>query len=192
MSELELSEKITHSIGVKIATLIDETKMNEKIADVTVNIGICISAFALFASVVGVTNIALHYSNINSNNKNNKLLNESISRLSENIEINHFIYDKRVSELEEKFNKLLEFQQESQQNCLNEIKKIQSEKKITISKSTSISDLSFISDEEKKVKDEEKQEEDDELINECYDSLPLNNLKKTYNIKLAILNKYIL
>jgi hypothetical protein len=163
MSELELSEKI--------ATLIDETKMFEKIADVTVNIGICISAFGLFASFVGFTNIALHYSNINSNNKNNKFLSERITSISKNIEINRIIYDNKIIELEYKLI-------ESQQNCLNEIKKLKSEKKITISKSTSISDLAFISDEEKKVNDEENQEEDDELINECYDSLPLNNFKK--------------
>jgi hypothetical protein len=71
MSESNLAEKITDTIGVKIANLIDETKIFEKIAIVTNNIGVYIGAFTLFTSIIGITNIALHYSNIKSNNENN-------------------------------------------------------------------------------------------------------------------------
>ena len=62
MSESNLAEKITDTIGVKIANLIDETKIFEKIADIGTSIGIYIVALTLFPSIIGITNIAIHYS----------------------------------------------------------------------------------------------------------------------------------
>jgi hypothetical protein len=183
MSESNLAEKITDTIGVRIANLIDEIKMFEKIAIVTTNIGVYVGAFALFTSVIGITNIALHYSNIKSNNKNNKLLNDKIPEI---IEINRSIcvrlIEMRLDELQNKLYIILE----NQKFCLNEIKKLQI-KNNSLSRSTSISGFPCILDNEFQklnyVLDEKECRGDDELLNECYDSLPLSNFKK--NTKLT-------
>lgn len=175
MSESNLAEKITDAIGVKIATVIDETKIFEKISEVGTCIGSYIVALALFPSIIGITNIAIYYSNINSNNKNNELLHE-------NIEINRSICVKliemRINKLENKLSIILE----NQQFCLNEIKKIQIKNNNSLSRSTSISGFPCILDNEYQklnyVLDEKESKVDEELLNECYDSLPLNNFKK--------------
>jgi hypothetical protein len=192
MTDKNLAEKITDTIAVKITSAINETKMFEKISDVTNYMGLYIGAFTLFTSVIGITNIAIHYSNINSSNENTKLLRENIFNISQGIEMNRYNFDNKINKLEIRFNKLLESKfntlLEIQKNCLNEINNLHIERKNYISKSTSISGITFISDKEdvnqEELLDEYKKinyvldEKDDELLNECYDSLPLNNFKK--------------
>jgi hypothetical protein len=164
-----------------------------KLSDLTnINIGLYIvGAFTLFTSVIGITNIAINYSNINSTNENTKLLRENILNISQSIEMKQYNFDKKIIHLESKFNKLLEIQQD----YFDEIIDLHIERKNYISKSTSISSLSDDIDKnllqtnehhikyEETTSDEENEEEcidkdDDELLNECYDSLPLHNFKK--------------
>ena len=182
MSESNLAEKITDTIGEKLASLIDKYEIFEKIGIVTASIGVYIGACTLFTSIIGITNIAIHYSNITSNNKNNKLLNEKISKIPESIEINRSIcvrlIEMRLNELQNKLYIILE----NQQFCLNEIKKLHIKNHNSLSRSTSISGFPFILDNECQkfnyVLDEKESKGDDEMLNECYDSLPLNNFKK--------------
>jgi hypothetical protein len=175
MSESDLAEKITDAIGVKMASVIYETKIFEKISEVETCIGGYIVALALFPSIIGITNIAIYYSNINSNNKNNELINRSI-------EINRSVCVKliemRINKLENRLSIILE----NQQFCLNEIKKLHIKNYNSLSRSTSISGFPVILDNEYQklnyVIDEKEINGDEEMINECYDSLPLNNFKK--------------
>jgi hypothetical protein len=175
MSESDLSEKITHAIGVKMASVIDETKIFEKISDVGTCIGSYIVALALFPSIIGITNIVIHYSN-------NKLLHENISEISRSIDINRSVcvrvIEMRISELENRLSFILE----NQQFCLNEIKKLHIKNYTSLSRSTSTSGFPFILDNEYQrlnyVLDEKESKIDEEMLNECYDSLPLNNFKK--------------
>jgi hypothetical protein len=179
MSESNLAEKITDAIGVKIASVIDETKIFEKIADIGTSIGIYIVALTLFPSIIGITNIAIHYS---SNNKNDKLLDDNIAEISRSIDINRAVcvrvIEMRISELENRLSFILE----NQQICLNEIKKIHIKNYNSLSRSTSISGMPFILDNEYQklnyVLDEKECKYDEEMLNECYDSMPLNNFKK--------------
>jgi hypothetical protein len=183
MSESNLAEKITDTIVVKIANLIDETKIFEKIADIGTSIGIYIVALTLFPSIIGITNIAIHYS---SNNKNNKLLHDNKAEISRSIDINRSIcvrlIEMRISELENRLSFILE----NQQICLNEIKKMHIKNHNSLSRSTSISGFPCILDNEYQklnyVLDEKESRGDDELLNECYDSLPLSNFKKNTSL----------
>jgi hypothetical protein len=129
MSERKIAEKITDAMSEKITNLINETKLFEKIADVTIFIGFYIGAFTLFTSVIGVTNIALNYSNINSNNKITDLLNKNSTKM---INIFQLVKDNsfKLEQLENKINLFLEFQKNN-----------------ALLKSTSISSLSEISEE---------------------------------------------
>lgn len=175
MSESNLAEKITDKIGVKIANLIDETKIFEKIADIGTSIGIYIVALTLFPSIIGITNIAIHYSN-------NKLLHDNKAEIERRIDINRSIcvrlIEMRISELENRLSFILE----NQQICLNEIKKMHIKNHNSLSRSTSISGFPCILDNEYQklnyVLDEKESRGDDELLHECYDSLPLSNFKK--------------
>lgn len=182
MSESNLAEKITDAIGVKIASVIDETKIFEKIADIGTSIGIYIVALTLFPSIIGITNIAIYYSSNNKNKNNHKLLDDNISEISRSIDINRAVcvrvIEMRISELENRLSFILE----NQQICLNEIKKMHIKNHNSLSRSTSISGLPFILDNEYQklnyVLDEKENKYDEEMLNECYDSLPLNNFKK--------------
>ncbi len=175
MSESDLAERITDAIGVKMATVIDETKIFEKLFDIGTSIGIYIVALTLFPSIIGITNIAIHYSN-------NKLLDENISEISRSIDINRAVcvrvIEMRINNLENTLSIILE----NQQFCLNEIKKMHIKNNNSLSRSTSISLFPCILDNEYQklnyVLDEKEINGDEEMINECYDSLPLNNFKK--------------
>ena len=84
----------------------------------------------------------------------------------------------KINKLENRLSIILE----NQQFCLNEIKKLYIKNYNTVSRSTSISEIPFIPENEYQklnyILDEKDTKGDEELLNECYDSLPLNNFKK--------------
>ena len=123
----------------------------------------------------------------------NYIKNSKIKMLYNNIIVLHH----KIDDLDIKFTKLLK----SQQYTLNEIL-LNIERKNVISKSTSISSLFLDSskntinnndlstlvaktekNEDEKNEDEKNEKDYYEILNECYDNIPLNNLKKTTGLK---------
>jgi hypothetical protein len=191
MTDSNLSDKITDSINI----FFKKPEVFQK----TEKIKFYIGTFFIFSSIIGITGILINYSNSNRINKINKNLSKIDSSIKDNVKINRSIcirtIENRISDFENKIFILLL----DQQKTLNKIEKLLTEiqtlsildihKKQTISVSTSTSSINMnlleqnVNTEKKEEEYEKKEEEyenneDDELMNECYDVIPLNNLKK--------------
>ena len=111
--------------------------------------------------------------------------NKNILKL--NIEINRkqngLYYNKLIKQLKNQ----TVYLNDTEQKILELTTLLQNSKKDVISESTSISDLHLFKSidsidgwRENIINQEQvKEMEDDELMNECYDTIPLNNLKKS-------------
>lgn len=161
--------------------IMKKTKFFEKLDKIQFYVG----SFVLFSSIIGIAGIFIQYSNINNNKK---IIDKIELKYNENL---HHLNNK-ISDLEYK----LVYLMDNQQNYLDKIKHsplIIIGKQENISTSSSISSLIDLSkknineqNEENKQKCKIEQKdiiEDDELINECYDIIPLNNNKKITGIK---------
>jgi hypothetical protein len=190
MSESNLTEKISDTI----TNVIKKTKFFEKLQ----NIEFYFTSFVMVSSVVGITGLVIHYYNANEIKKNQEEINNLRQDIiTYNIDmittIKQLCVEEKFDNLEKKILKSIE----NQLITLNEIKNLPllSVGKIDkLSRSTSVSSIflesipqkvsSINSDEGWHISEEEKNKcEDNDLLNDCYDTMPLSNVKKVTGIK---------
>jgi hypothetical protein len=182
MSESNLTDKISETI----TNVFKKTEVFEKIE----RIQIYISSFVIVSSIIGLTGIYLNYYNTDKIKRLEDKLKVTENILKYNIEINRkqnqIIYNKLIEQLKNEV--------QTSSNLINMIKEAQCFKPEMISASTSISSFSPLkitipieTDDWINQNDDwinhiidkkDNSNDDDELISECYDSIPLNNLKK--------------
>ena len=160
MSDPNLTDKLVENIN----NAFKKTKIFEKMETTY----FCINSFIIISSIIGLTSIYINYYNL-----------DKIKHLEEKIKDNIEINQKQNQTI---INKLVEQAKNADisYKLIDKIIEIQHFKPEMISASTSISSFSqnlppenhdiYVID--------KKNNDDDELINECYDSIPLNNLKK--------------
>jgi hypothetical protein len=177
MSDLNLTEKISEAF----TNVIKKTKAFDKLDKIKFYLG----SFVLISSIVSVTNLFIHYSIINRISQNRENINKNKNEIFYKMEVKQIeilsAVNNMLNEHQDKMISLLEKHQKS----LDEMKKIQFidiEKKESITTNTSISSLS-IDLYQQNITEQKETNEDDELINECYDLIPLNNNKKFTGIK---------
>ena len=160
MSNPNLTDKFVENIN----NAFKKTKIFEKMETTY----FCINSFIVISSIIGLTSIYINYYNL-----------DKIKRLEEKIKDNIEINQKQNQTI---INKLVEQAKNADisYKLIDKITEIQHFKPEMISASTSIS--SFSQNLPPENHDiyviNNKNNDDDELINECYDSIPLNNLKK--------------
>ena len=190
MSEITITDKISETI----TNAFKKSKIFEKIEKFEMYFG----SFLLITSIVGITTISI-----------NMLARQDIINIKENIEgnenvlkyhidvnrkrnlIEHCSLKSEILMLNNQLLLLLE-NQEKIISLLEDIKIIKNSDEhrlsINISKidcisaSTSMNTFSPIKIpllDKNNITDDVKDQEYDELLNECYDAIPLNNLKKT-------------
>ena len=173
MSESNLTDKISESI----TNVFKKTEVFEKIEKVE----FFINSFIIVSSIFGLTSIYINYCNLNKIKNLEEKIRETKDILKHSIEIN---LKQNLLSHENTITKLLE-NQNLNILLLQEEKQLEFSKKELISTSTSTSSLLplkiIIPHENDDLKNniiKQEEIEDNELINECYDSIPLNNLKK--------------
>ena len=171
MSDSNLRDKISETI----INVFKKTEVFEKIGKIG-KMQFYVNSFLIISSIIGLTNIYINYCNIDKIDNLEEKIKESENILKYNIKINRkqnqIIYNNLINELKNEV--------ELTSKLFNQIKESKIYKPEMISASTSISSFSqnlppenhdiYVID--------KKNNDDDELINECYDSIPLNNLKK--------------
>jgi S-adenosylmethionine:tRNA-ribosyltransferase-isomerase (queuine synthetase) len=178
MTESNLTDKIYEAI----TNVFKKTQVFEKIE----NIKFYINSFVIISSFIGLTSIYINYSNICKIKKLEDKIKGTENVLKYNIEINRkqyqIVYNKLIEQIEQIKNEL-----EFSAKLLDKINENQILKPEMISASTSISSFSplkIILPPENDdwinhiIDKKDNNNNDGELINECYDSIPLNNLKK--------------
>lgn len=188
MSESNLTEKITDTLN----NIFKKSKIFEKLDKIQFYIG----TFIFFSSMIGITSITINYINMNKIIQNEKTIKKNMSNIEEkidNLKINEKInkLNLKIDDMENKIIFLLDKQKES----LDEIKNLpllNILKKDSISRSTSISSILDDLSPKKKFDEtevfnsniiENENNKDDELIDDCYDIIPLNNSKKVTGFK---------
>jgi hypothetical protein len=166
------SDKITDKITETMTNVFKKSELFVKIT----NIKHYFTTFVVISSIIGLTNIYISYCNLDRVTRLEEKLKEHEDNIKSDYEI---LYTKLVDKLSNHPIFLCELID----------KEIQCLKPEMVSSSTSISPFSPL----RKVLSIENEfhingitekyfnhdSEDNELLNECYDSIPLNNLKKT-------------
>lgn len=177
-----LGEKISDSI----LSIFTKTKIFEKID----KLNFYVKYFVLLSTVYLTGSMTCHYIAFKNKNKINKDFNSELNYIKENrikmLYDNIVIMHNKIDNLEFKLTNLIE----KQQHTLNEIYKLpllNIGTKNTISQSTSISSLSSESFKDPIIENESEiknvEGEYYEILNECYDIIPLNNIKKFTGLK---------
>jgi hypothetical protein len=180
MSETNITEKITNSIS----DVFKKTKIFEKIQRFEFYIG----SFVFISSIIGITGIGINY-------YNNDLINKKLDKLYNNKELNEIKELKELNVIKE-LNEIKEILNENK----NKVTEIRNEYIILFERQQKIleeilnincyrennSRESILPDEIPINNTELISEPDDELIDECYDSIPLSNAKKVPSIKNLI------
>jgi len=187
MSDPNLTDKMSETI----TNVIKKTSLFEKIKNIEFYFG----SFVIISSIVGITSLVMHYSNINQIKKNQEeidILKKSIITNAKDILIGIEHLDEKLSKLD----KVIVISLENQLNCLNEIKNLpllNIGKIDKLSRSTSISSIflestlpplqkspPIILDDDWHISEQEEKNkyDENELNNDCYDSIPLSNIKK--------------
>jgi hypothetical protein len=193
MSENNIADKMSETI----TNVIKNSKVFEKIG----KIELCISSFLLITTIVGVTSISMNIINGCKIDNIKKDIQESDIILKYQIEdgrkrnlIEHCSLKSEILIISKQMSLILE----NQEKLLNKLEEIAFIKKLDDHKlSINISNMDCLSsasltnnfspikiptllDESLTniVADDIKDQEYDELLNECYDAIPLNNLKK--------------
>ena len=178
MAKTDLSENLSDMVTKAL-----KKEVFEKILKIEFYVG----SFVLISSVMGLTCIYMNFSNSNNIDTIKQDIDGSERVLKYNIEINRkqnsLQYDNLKSDffmLNKKVSELIE-QHQSMINQLEEIKSIKKPEEYMIcnriSTSTSMSSFSPIKI-TNTIFEDVRDNEYDELLNECYDTIPLNNLKK--------------
>ena len=139
-----------------------------------------INSFAIISSIIGLTSIYINYCNLDKIKNLEIKINESEKVLEDNIKINR----KQNQIIYNKFIELFKNEAKSKSMLIDQINELQNSKPELVSAATSMTSFSpvkIILPEEKddwynNIEQEEVQ--DNELLNECYDSIPMNNFKK--------------
>jgi hypothetical protein len=185
MSDNNLTEKISETI----TNAFKKTKVFEKIG----KIEIYITSFIVISTIVSLTSIYINYCNMDKI----KLLEDKVEGtenvLKHNIEINRqqnaICHHKIVKHIKDSKAILIDTENKIIEKIMDVKLLLQNPKKDLVSETTSMSGFSSFKSidsinawKEHIIKQEDiKEMEDDELMNECYDSIPLNNLKKNTN-----------
>ncbi len=194
MSDNNLADKLSDAI----TNAFKKTEVFEKIGTYK----FYLNSFLILTFVFGVTSISINIQNMNKINDVKQDMQGSENVLKYNIECNrkrdlieHCSLKSEILVLNKQMSLLLE----NQEKIINQLEEIalikiseQNRLAINISKidcmsaSTSMNTFTpikmteIIDDKNKRnVSDDIKDQEYDELTNECYDAIPLNNLKKT-------------
>lgn len=195
MTDLNISEKVTEALN----NVIKKTKLFEKLDTIQFHV----SYFVIFSTIIGATSLSIQYFNTNKINKHNKELSEKYDLIINKLENNN----NYIKDVELKINDiklLLEEQQKILINIYN-LPLLSINNLKTISSTSSIfsleSHVSSTKNESQYFNNEETNDQkannketdyniidnnnnnDDELLNDCYDNLPLNNIKKTTGLK---------
>lgn len=174
---------LTENLSDVVTKAFKKTEMFEKILKFEFYIG----SFVLISSIMGITCIYMNYNNNSNMDKIKHQINESESMLKSNFEMNrkqslmqYEILQSEILMLNKKLSELAEYKQ----NILREIEELNLNKKTDeymvcnrISTSTSMSSFSPIKI-TNTIFEDVREHDYDELLHECYDSIPLNNLKK--------------
>jgi hypothetical protein len=195
MSDNKITEKITDTISETVTNVFKKSGLSDKLDKLSFYfvvpvVGIIICGFCSFQIL----------SEQNTKNKNENLVLNSINR-DLIINLTHKIDDlcEKISDIEKKFSEKLEKQQTAI-TSISELPLLNICKEKPISScSSNISilmeespvkpqinvDDNYVNNYEERTDGwiEPKDIEDDELINECYDAMPLNGVKKLTGIK---------
>lgn len=177
MSELNLTDKITETI----TSVFKKTKVFEKMEKIQFYIG----SFVFISSIIGLSSIYINYCNLNKIKNLEEKIEQSENILKYNIQItrrqHQIIYNKLIEQLKNEV--------EMYSKLLNKITESQNFKPEMLSASTSMSSFSpirIVLPPENNYCENNNCDiedinifEDNELMNECYDSIPMNNAKKT-------------
>jgi len=184
----DINSNLTEKISETITTVFKKTKVFEKIGKIEIYIG----SFIVISSIISLTSIYMNYCNMDRIKKLEDKIEGCENILKHNIQINrlenalhHHKIIKNIKDGTTRQEKIIE--KIMDMNLL-----LQNSKRQLISQTTSMSALSpfksidpidewknnLIHQEDIKYIEDM---EDDELMNECYDSIPLNNLKKNTN-----------
>lgn len=199
MSQTNLSDKISETI----TNVFKKTQLFEKIEKME----FYIRTFVVISSIISLSSIYINYYNTDKIKRLEEKIQGSENIIKYNIEINRkqneIIYNKLIEEVKnelEKSSKLI--------NIINEKQNFKPE---MLSVTTSISSLSLEIDylikdnnenndhldddndnnennDDLDYDDLDYDDDDDELINECYDAIPLNNLKKNISLNWFLNN----
>jgi hypothetical protein len=175
-----MSENLTDKISETITNVFKKTKVFEKMEKIKFFIG----SFFIISSIIGFTNIYINYCNFDRIKNLEEKIKDSENIIKYNIEINRkqnqIIYNKLIDELKNEV--------EFTSKLIDKLNENQYFKPEMISTSTSISSFSplriILSPRNDDwynhiiMQQDIKEMEDDELIKECYDSIPMNNVKK--------------
>lgn len=182
MSDLNLTDKVSETI----TNIFKKTEVFEKIE----NIQFYLNSFVVISSIIGITSIYINYCNLDKIKCLEYKIKETEKILNYNIKINRkqnqIIYNKLIDELKK--------QVEISSKLISKITETQSFKPEMISASTSITSFSplkitmpietddIVNQNDDWVNQNDYKnnniDSDDELIKECYDSIPMNNAKK--------------
>ena len=180
MADSNLTDKISETIS----NVFKKTEVFEKIKKVK----FYIISFIIVSSIIGLTSIYINYCNQDKIKNLEDKIQGTENVLKYNIEINRkqnqLIYNKLIDQLKNEIeitSKLID--------KLNENQYFTPEMISTSTSMSSFSPLRIILSPRNDdwnnhiiMQDDIKEMEDDELIKECYDSIPLNNLKKNTSL----------
>lgn len=186
MSQTNLTENLSEIV----TKTFKKTEIFEKIVKLEFYVG----SFVLFSSIIGVTCIYMSFLNSKELTDTKKCIEGSERVLKYNIETNlkqimthHFRTNSDFLALNDQLSELIE-NQKTMIYLLEEIKLIKKAEeymnRIRTSNNTSVSSFSPIKnantifDVKTDIDEDIRDEEYDELLNECYDIIPLNNVKK--------------
>jgi hypothetical protein len=187
-----MTDTKTEKFSEILTNAFKKTKVFEKIGKIEIYIG----SFIVLSSIISLTSIYINYFTINKIKKLEDKIEASKNVLKHNIETNRQLNTSYNSKLSKQLKNQSEMLCDTQQKLTEKIIEIKSilpnSKKELISVSTSVSSLSPVKS-VKSVKSVDsidgwkdniiqqenvKEMEDNELLNECYDTIPLNNLTK--------------
>lgn len=185
MSDSNLTEKISETITIAFK----KTKIFEKIYKIEIYVG----SFIIISSIIGLTNIYINYSTMNKIKRLEEKIESNKNVLKHNIETNRQLNTSYNSKLIKQIKNNSEILSDRQDKLTEKIIEIKSllpnSKKEVITTTTSMRGLHPVKSvdsidgwKENIIQQEQvKDMEDNELLNECYDTIPHNNLKKNTN-----------
>lgn len=187
----DLNPNLTQKISETITHAFKKTKVFEKIGKLEIYIG----SFIVVSSIISLTSIYMNYCNMDKLKRLQEQIEGSENVVKHNIEINRLQNSLCNHNIVKYLKDITSISIATQEKVIKKIMEIniliQNSKKEVISQGTSMSLLSQVksidsidgwndNNDMENTREEENimEKEDDELLNECYDSIPLNNLKK--------------
>lgn len=184
-----MSDTKTEKISEIITKAFKQTKVFEKIGKLEIYIG----SFIIVSSIISLTSIYMNYCNIYKIQRLEDKIEVCKNVLKHNIETNRQLntsyHSKIIKQLKNNTTVLSDTKEELTEKILETKSLLPNFKKEVVSVSTSVSSLRTVKSidsidgwKDDIIQQEDSKEiEDNELLNECYDTIPLNNLKKNTN-----------